>query len=245
METSKLEINNNINLEKNNNIENATYEKQKNFLDTNLGQAINLGIDFGIKAVLPNFLEDEVIEIKDSIITDGFKEGIKTAIDNAVDLGKSFLGIFTGKFENISQIKEAIKKGGLIDSISGVLDWGIKKAKTNKLIKSSTANLIKKGKNIILNNVSDSIENNLDSQVESVEKTDKYIEKWKSYYEEKDFTNMDKQFKKIEKELEKILPLENLITKARQLENIHNLIKNNGKNFNLSQEELELANKLV
>lgn len=245
METSKLEINNNINLEKNNNIENATYEKQKNFLDTNLGQAINLGIDFGIKAVLPNFLEDEVIEIKDSIITDGFKEGIKTAIDNAVDLGKSFLGIFTGKFESISQIKEAIKKGGLIDSISGVLDWGIKKAKTNKLIKSSTANLIKKGKNIILNNVSDSIENNLDSQVESVEKTDKYIEKWKSYYEEKDFTNMDKQFKKIEKELEKILPLENIITKARQLENIHNLIKNNGKNFNLSQEELELANKLV
>lgn len=245
METSKLEINNNINLEKNNNIENATYEKQKNFLDTNLGQAINLGIDFGIKAVLPNFLEDEVIEIKDSIITDGFKEGIKTAIDNAVDLGKSFLGIFTGKFENISQIKEAIKKGGLIDSISGVLDWGIKKAKTNKLIKSSTANLIKKGKNIILNNVSDSIENNLDSQVESVEKTDKYIEKWKSYYEEKDFTNMDKQFKKIEKELEKILPLENIITKARQLENIHNLIKNNGRNFNLSQEELELANKLV
>ena len=245
METSKLEINNNINLEKNNNIENATYEKQKNFLDTNLGQAINLGIDFGIKAVLPNFLEDEVIEIKDSIITDGFKEGIKTAIDNAVDLGKSFLGIFTGKFENISQIKEAIKKGGLIDSISGVLDWGIKKAKTNKLIKSSTANLIKKGKNIILNNVSDSIENNLDSHVESVEKTDKYIEKWKSYYEEKDFTNMDKQFKKIEKELEKILPLENIITKARQLENIHNLIKNNGKNFNLSQEELELANKLV
>lgn len=245
METSKLEINNNINLEKNNNIENATYEKQKNFLDTNLGQAINLGIDFGIKAVLPNFLEDEVIEIKDSIITDGFKEGIKTAIDNAVDLGKSFLGIFTGKFENISQIKEAIKKGGLIDSISNVLDWGIKKAKTNKLIKSSTANLIKKGKNIILNNVSDNIENNLDSQVESVEKIDKYIEKWKSYYEEKDFTNMDKQFKKIEKELEKVLPLENIITKARQLENIHNLIKNNGKNFNLSQEELELANKLV
>lgn len=245
METSELEINNNINLEKNNNIENATYEKQKNFLDTNLGQAINSAIDFGIKALLPNFLEDEVIEIKDSIITDGFKEGIKTAIDNAVDLGKSFLGIFTGKFENISQIKEAIKKGGLIDSISGVLDWGIKKAKTNKLIKSSTANLIKKGKNIILNNVSDSIENNLDSQIESVEKTDKYIEKWKSYYEEKDFTNMDKQFKKIEKELEKILPLENIITKARQLENIHNLIKNNGKNFNLSQEELELANKLV
>ena len=149
METSKLEINNNINLEKNNNIENATYEKQKNFLDTNLGQAINLGIDFGIKALLPNFLEDEVIEIKDSIITDGFKEGIKTAIDNAVDLGKSFLGIFTGKFENISQIKEAIKKGGLIDSISNVLDWGIKKAKTNKLIKSTADYYVNKAISVL------------------------------------------------------------------------------------------------
>ena len=245
MKTSELEINNNIDLEKNNNITNTTYEKQKSFLETNLGQAINLGLDFGIKSILPNFLEDDVIEIKDSIISDGFKEGIKTAIDNAIDIGKSFLGIFTGKFENMTQIKETIKNGGLIDSISDVLDWGIKKAKENKLIKSSTATLIKKGKNIILNNVSDSIKNNLDSQVESIENLDKYITKWNEYYNEQDFTNMQKQYNKIEKELEKIIPLENTINKARVVENLHNLIKNNGKNFNLSQEEIELANKLI
>jgi hypothetical protein len=160
-------------------------------------------------------------------------------------MGKSFLGIFTGKFDNMSQIKETIKKGGLIDSISDVLDWGIKKAKENKLIKSSTASLIKKGKNSILNNISDNIENNLTSQVESIEKIDKYTQNWSKYYEKKDFTNMERQFNKIQKELEKVVPLESVITKARQLENIHNLIKNNGKNFNLTQEELELANKLV
>ena len=57
--------------------------------------------------------------------------------------------------------------------------------------------------------------------------------------------NNAKIFNKIQKELEKVVPLESVITKARQLENIHNLIKNNGKNFNLTQEELELANKLV
>ena len=39
----------------------------------------------------------------------------KTAVDNVIDLGKSVLGIFTGKFENMSQVKEVIKKGGLID----------------------------------------------------------------------------------------------------------------------------------
>lgn len=244
MENKELEINNNINLE-NNNSNNVTYEEQKSFLETNLGQIINGGVDLGLRVILPDIIEDEIIEIKDSIITDGFKEGVKTAIDNAVDLGKSFLGIFTGKFENVSQIKEAVKKGGLIDSISDVLDWGIKKAKENKLIKSSTATLIKKGKNKILNNISDNIENNLDSQVESVEKIDKYITKWNEYYNKQDFTNMQKQYNKIEKELEKITPLESTINKARVVENLHNLIKNNGKNFNLSQEELELANKLI
>jgi len=81
--------------------------------------------------------------------------------------------------------------------------------------------------------------------MESVEKVDKYIEKWNEYYKEQDFTNMEKQYNKLENELEKIMPLENTITKARVVENLHNLIKNNGKNFNLSKEELELANKLI
>ena len=79
----------------------------------------------------------------------------------------------------------------------------------------------------------------------NIEKIDKYTQNWSKYYEKKDFTNMERQFNKIQKELEKVVPLESVITKARQLENIHNLIKNNGKNFNLTQEELELANKLV
>lgn len=241
---NNLEINNNINL-KNSKVQDVTYENQKSFLETNLGQVINGGIDLGLKALLPDIIEDEVIEIKDSIITDGFSAGIKTAINNVVDMGKGILGIFTGKFENMSQVKSVIEKGGLIDSISDVLDWGINKAKENDLIEKSTANLIKKGKNTILNTVNNNIENNLTSQIESVEKVDKYIEKWNEYYKNQDFTNMEKQYNKLENELEKIMPLENTITKARVVENLHNLIKNNGKNFNLSKEELELANKLI
>ena len=130
---NNLETNNNINLE-NNQSQEVTYENQKSFLETNLGQVINGGIDLGLKALLPDIIEDEVIEIKDSILTDGFKAGIKTAINNVMDMGKGILGIFTGKFENMSQVKSVIEKGGLIDSISDVLDWGINKAKENNLI---------------------------------------------------------------------------------------------------------------
>ena len=223
----------------------VTYEKQKSFLESNLGQIINGGINIGIRALLPDLIEDQVINVKDSIITDGFKSGIKTAIDNAVDLGKSFLGIFTGKFDSMSQVKETIKKGGLIDSVSEILDWGVDMAEDNNLINKSTASLIKKGKDTILNTVNNNIENSMTSQIESIEKIDKYITNWNEYYNNQDFSNMEKQFKKIEKELEQIMPLESVINKARVVENLHNLIKNNGKDFNLSNEELELANKLV
>ena len=240
---NELSINNKINL--NNDTQNVTYEKQKSFLESTLGQVINGGINLGLKAILPDLIEDQVISVKDSIITDGFNSGIKTAIDTAIDLGKSFLGIFTGKFDNMSQVKDVVKKGGLIDSVSQVLDWGVDLAEDNNLINKSTALLIKKGKNTILNTVNNNIENNMTSQIESIEKIDNYISNWNDFYKNQDFTNMEKQYKKIEKELQNIMPLENVITKARVVENLHNLIKNNGKNFNLSNEEMELANKLV
>lgn len=243
--SNELTIENSINLDNNNNLGNVTYEKQKSFLESNLGQVINGGIDLGLRALLPDVIEDEIIEIKDSIITDGFSAGVKTAIDNVVDMGKSVLGIFTGKFDNMSQVKNVIKSGGLIDSVSDVLDWGIKKSKQNGLINNTTASLIQKGKNTILNTVNNSIENNLTSQMESIEKIDKYISNWNGYYQNQDFNNMEKQYKKIEKELNNVLPLEDVITKARKLENLHELIKNKGGDFNLSKEELELANKLI
>lgn len=244
MSSNTLEIENSINLE-NNNLNTVTYEKQKSFLESSLGQVINGGVDLGLRALLPDFIEDQVIDIKNSILTDGFSAGIKTAIDSVVDLGKSALGIFTGKFENMSQVKNTIKKGGLIDSVSDVLNWGINKSESKGLINEQTATIIKKGKNTILNTINNNIENNLTSQMESIEKIDKYISNWSRYYQDQDFSNMEKQFKKIEKELSNVMPLENVITKARKLENLHQLIKNKGGDFNLSKEELELANKLV
>ena len=41
-----------------------------------------------------------------------------------------------------------------------------------------------------------------------------------------------------------IIPIENTIKTTRYIENLHNLIKNNGKNFDVSDEEIELAKKL-
>ena len=46
---------------------------------------------------------------------------------------------------------------------------------------------------------------------------------------------------KIKKDIEKI---EKTINEAKTIEVLHNLIKNNGQNFDLSSEELELVEKL-
>ena len=67
-----------------NNVLTKIEEKSQDFLETKLGQVVNSAIDFGIKAVLPDWLEDDIIEIKDSVFNDGFKEGVQLAINKAV-----------------------------------------------------------------------------------------------------------------------------------------------------------------
>ena len=84
-----------------NNIENnlsissdVTLEKQKGFLETTLGKVVNTALDTGIRALLPDIIEEQIIDVKDAIINNGFKAGVEEAISSAVDLGKSAIGIF-------------------------------------------------------------------------------------------------------------------------------------------------------
>ena len=92
--------------------------------------------------------------------------------------------------------------------------------------------------------IKNGVDNTLDKQVEAVEKLEGYINKWNKYYEEKNFQNMEYQYKKIQENIKKIIPLEDVIKKARTVENLHELIKNNGKNFELNSNEKELAEML-
>ena len=253
MQTNLLEENINDVLENNiqNNLESlelnndVTVEKQNIFLESTLGKAINTGINLALRAVLPDLIESQVIEVKDVLLSQGLQEGIKTIVNSAVDLGKSAIGIFTGKFENISQVQAAVKNGGILDSTSQLLNKVIDEARKNKLINSNVATMLKRGKTMILEGVNNNIEDLMTSQIKSIEKIGKYSENWNKFYQNKDFGGMQIEYKKLETELKNVIPLEQTLKNARQIENIHNLIKNNGKDFNISEEELELAKKLV
>ena len=227
-----------------NNLNNSLEIKQNNFLKTTLGSAINNGVNIGLRYLLPNWAEDKIIELKDNLLNYGLKEGISKTIQSAVETGKAAIGIVTGNFENVNQINEAVKNGGIIDSFSEVFDSVLNKLYSSGKINSSIYNLIQNGKNSILNNVEKNIESNLTNQINSSKKLENDIINWKEYYSKKDFSGMEKEYNKIKSELKNLVPIENTINNARNVELLHNLIKNNGQNFNLTQEEIELTNKL-
>lgn len=240
-----MEIENNLNTEKtilNNEIKGKV---QNNFLESTLGKTINAAVDIGLRWALPDLIEDEVINIKNSLIKGGLKEGINTAVSSAIDLGKSAMGIFTGNFESISQAQNAVKTGGVIDGISNVIDTVLNKTTKMGLINKGISSVIHQGKNVILDSVSKNIEESFTSQLNNIEKLSKYENNWKNYFEKRDFDGMQKEYDKIQQKLKEIMPLENTIKEARQIENIHSLIKNNGHNFDLTNEQLELSKMLV
>lgn len=236
-----MELENNIELKS---FGNKLLEAQQNFLQTSIGKTINSAIDIGLKAVLPDLIEDQIIDVKNAILENGFSEGIKEIINSSINTGKSIMGIVTGNFENVSQIQLAVKKGGILDKVSELLDYSINFANNKNLIDKSISNLLKNGKNSIINSISNSIEETLTKQIKAVEKLEKYCEKWNIAYSTQDISGMEKAYKNIKNNLNKVVPLETIINKARAIENIQNLIKNNGNNFDISNLEMELAQKL-
>ena len=238
----QLELNNNLSINENKN--NNLKEEQNSFLKTAFGTAVNEAIDYGLKKLLPDFIEDQVIDIKDALLNNGIKDGINTAIDKVIDLGKSFIGIFNGDFKKVSQVEIAVQKGGLIDEMSDLFDKALENIKERDYISAKLNNIIKGGKDIVESRLDENIKSVLNEQNKIIKNIDKCIENWNTYKTEKDFEKMEKEYEKIKKQAENIIPLEETLQKLKELENLHNYIKNNNNNFNISDMELELARKL-
>ena len=215
--------------------------EQEVFFQSTIGKIIDFSINTGIKALLPDSIEDEVINIKDTLISEGFPQGIKNFVNNVINFGKNALGIITGQFENISQVGKSIEKGNLMNNLSLAIDEALNKINSKKTLSEDIINSISKGKSEILNNVLSNIKDELNTQDKNIENLNSYVNSWKLEYENRNIDGMERYIKKIDKMLSKTLPIENLFQEARTIENLHELIKNNGNNFELSEEELKLA----
>ena len=228
-----------LNVELNKNVE------KNNFLNSVLGKTINTAIDIGLRAILPDLIENQVIDIKNALLQNGLKSGIDTAVNSAINLGKSAVGIVTGNFENMDQVRMAVGNGGIVDTVSNVLDKAINNTYKKGYIDKTVTSIIKNGKNVLLNNISNNIKSELDQQTNSVEKLEKYINNWKEYYNKEDFEGMTKEYNKIKTQLNKVVPLENILKKTKKVKTLHKLIKNNVQNFNIKKKKKNAIENLA
>lgn len=216
---------------------------QNNFLNSKLGQVVNFAVDQGLRYIMPDFIEDEIIDVKNVLFSEGLSEAVHKAIDNATDLGKTAIGIFSGNFENISQAQNALKKGGIIDGISDGIDYVLNKLSESKIISPNIVKVIKGGKKEIINNIEKNIKNEFANESKSLNNLEKYINNWNNYYGEKNIEGLEKEFKKIKKEEKNILPIKNIISNIQKIKNIHKII-NNSEEFDFDNIYLNLSEKL-
>lgn len=218
--------------------------QKNNFLGNIIGKTINNAVDMGLKVILPDLVENQVIDIKNALIENGLKAGIDEAIESVVQLGKSAAGIFTGNFENMSQVRVAVGEGGIVDTVSKILDKTIDQSTRKGIINNSVGRLIKNGKNIILESVENNIKNEIDIQDNMLRKLDKNLKQWKECYENKNFEGMEKEYNEINSIKDQIIPIDNILNETKRISGIHNLIKSNGHKFEISDIEKQLAEKL-
>ena len=142
-------------------------------------------------------------------------------------------------------MQTAIQKGGIIDTVSDSLDSVLNYTVKKDMIPSTVAKVIRSGKNTLLENDQINLGTTMTEQIRGIEKINKYITNWNGYLKQEDFEGMQREYEKVREQLKLLIPLETTLQKARELENLHKLIKNNGQDFNLSEEEKMLAKKLT
>ena len=221
--------------------ENNIVERDKTeFLETVLGKIINNAIDIGLRIILPDFIEEQIMDVKDNLLKHGLKEGITKTIDDIINVSKKTIGIVTGNIEKDLEMKDILDAEEFIKSFSTIIDFSLNNVKQKGEINDSIINAIISGKDVIIKNIEENIEETLKKQEESINYLEKHINNWKQNFENRNFIEMEKEYKNIKEEMTSIIPFERIINEAKEIEMMHNLIKNNGQDFNVIQEQQEL-----
>lgn len=217
---------------------------QDNFMKSTIGQIVNSAVDIGLKTMLPDYIENEVIEVKDSLMQGGLKEGLNTAIEKTIEFGKKALGLDnTTELTSINQAKETIEKGNLISNISNNINSVLDKMLKSQEISQGTVNNIKNKEDVVLDNINANVEVEFSKEQKALEKIEKYISNWEKSYLKKDLEGLTKEYDKIQKQIKNIMPIRNIIDNINKIENIHKLIENDEK-FDFNKMYLDLAEKL-
>ena len=218
----------NLNNQLTNDIKNNEISQNQNDFMCNLFKnAINFGVDLGLKSLLPDLIEDQVIDIKNSILEGGFKEGVNTLMKKVNEFKNSITGIFTGNFNNIQEINTATKQGGIIKTVSKGLSKGIDAGVKSGIIPKSIGGILKAGKTTMLNEFSNSLESQMRKEIQKFDTLNDLNKKWYDALDQRDFDKMTKYTEKISALSKDLVKFSNIINETKKIEELHNFIKEN------------------
>lgn len=229
-------------------IENTKETEQKEFLDTTIGKIVDAGLDFAISTFVPDLIEKPVSKLKDKLLSWDFNKEKETISSGALEQTKKSEEN-SGKEVDIGNVvanlKDFLKEEKTINSFSKIIDAAIKELVDKDKISSNVSKMVKEGKNAVVEKIKEKIDHELDGQIVYVEELKEQTEKWKNYYQEKDIKNMKAVSKKIDSLMKDIMPIDTILTEAKQIQNLQQLIENNNNQFDLSSTQLELAKMLA
>lgn len=218
----------NLNNQLTNDMKNNEISKNQNdFIGNMFKNAINFGVDLGLKSLLPDLIEDQVIDIKNSILEGGFKEGVDTLMKKVNEFKNSITGIFTGNFNNIEEIHTATKQGGIIKTVSKGLSKGIDAGVKSGAIPKSIGGILKAGKTTMLNEFSNSLESQMRKEIQKFDILNDLNKKWYDALDQRDFDKMTKYTEKISVLSKDLVKFSNIINETKKIEELHNFIKEN------------------
>ena len=218
----------NLNNQLTNDMKNNEISKNQNdFIGNMFKNAINFGVDLGLKSLLPDLIEDQVIDIKNSILEGGFKEGVDTLMKKVNEFKNSITGIFTGNFNNIEEIHTATKQGGIIKTVSKGLSKGIDAGVKSGAIPKSIGGILKAGKTTMLNEFSNSLESQMRKEIQKFDILNDLNKKWYDALDQRDFDKMTKYTEKISVLSKDLVKFSNIIEETKKIEELHNFIKEN------------------
>ena len=209
-------------------------------ININMPKIANNALNFGLKAILPDFIEEDIIQIKDSFINEGFEKGLEEAKEKAEEVWKSVKGVFTGEFDTVGEIQKLIQKNGMLDTASDLVDKITKLLLAKKIINKTTYNLIKTGKKEIINALEGELNNYYKVDNYDFEGLSEQIEKWQKNYNDSDYESMEKTAKTILNILDKVDQIEAVITKARNIQKVQKYIQEKGSKEKLTKAERKL-----